>query len=406
MQEVLFNPEIWKYLSIPLIAGLVGWSTNWLAIQLTFYPVEFQGYKKPFFGWQGIVPRSYKKMASICVDTTMSKLGTLSDIIQSLEPKALIDRMIHVFLPQVETMVDDIMRKEKPVLWENLPKVAKNKVYNHIKGELPKRIDSIINDFQKDADQLINLKHMVITELGKDKKLLNRIFLESGNAEFKFIVNSGLYFGLAFGFIQMLIWYFLPAWWILPLFGLLVGYVTNWIALNIVFRPLRPIKIGKFEIQGIFLKRQKEVSRAWCDIVAHELLTVENFTKTLMEGPDSHKTKALVDKHIRTLLDESVALRTLAQVTMGPTGYANLKDNITDIAFEYSKQPFIDKKFNESRATLVADMIRERMEALSPEEFQGVLRPAFQEDEWMLILAGGILGLLAGFGQLVFIFGG
>ncbi len=406
MQEVLLNIDILKYLSIPLIAGLVGWSTNWLAIQLTFYPVEFIGYKKPYLGWQGIVPRSYKKMASICVDTTMSKLGTLSEIIQSLEPKVLIDRMIHVFLPKVETMVDEIMRKEKPVLWENLPKVAKNKVYNHIKSELPKRIDSIVNDFQKDADQLIDLKQMVVTELGNDKQLLNRIFLESGSAEFKFIVNSGLYFGLAFGFIQMLIWYFLPAWWILPLFGLLVGYITNWIALNIVFRPLKPFKLGKFTIQGIFLKRQKEVSRAWCDIVAHELLTVENFSKTLLEGPNAHQTKALVDKHVRSLLDESLALRTLAQVTMGPAGYANLKDNISDIAFEYSKQPFTDKQFNEGRANLVSDMIRERMEALSSEEFQGVLRPAFQEDEWMLILAGGILGLLAGFGQLVFIFGG
>jgi uncharacterized membrane protein YheB (UPF0754 family) len=406
MLEAFLNPEIWKYISIPIIAGLVGWSTNWLAIQLTFYPVEFQGIRKPFLGWQGIVPRSYKKMASICVDTTMSKLGTLSDIINSLEPKVLIDRMIHVLIPKVEIMVDDIMRKEKPVLWDNLPKAAKNKVYKHVKTELPKRLDALVFDFQQDADQLINLKDLVITELGNDKKLLNRIFLESGEKEFQFIINSGLYFGAAFGVIQMAIWYFFEAWWILPLFGLLVGYITNWIALNIVFRPLNPINLWKFSIQGIFLKRQKEVSKAWCDIVAFELLTIENFSKALLEGANSQKTKALVDKHIRNLIDESITLRTLAQVTLGPAGYANLKDNMTELAFEYSKEPFKDKRFNEDRAALVSDMIRERMEALSPEEFQGVLRPAFQEDEWMLILAGGILGLLAGFAQLVFIFGG
>lgn len=406
MLEAVFDPELWKYLSIPFIAGLVGWSTNWLAIQLTFYPVEFQGVKKPFLGWQGIVPRSYKKMASICVDTTMSKLGTLSDIVNSLEPKVLIDRMIQVLIPKVEYMVDDIMRKEKPVLWENLPKAAKNKVYNHVKTELPKRLDALVSDFQQDADQLINLKDLVITELGNDKKLLNRIFLESGNQEFKFIINSGLYFGAAFGLIQMVIWYFFSAWWILPLFGLLVGYITNWIALNIVFRPLNPVRLWKISIQGIFLKRQKEVSKAWCDIVAYELLTIENFSKALLEGPNSHKTKSLVDKHIRNLLDDSFTLRTLAQMTMGPAGYANLKDNMTELAFEYSKEPFKDKRFNDDRAALVSDMIRERMEALTPEEFQGVLRPAFQEDEWMLILAGGILGLFAGFAQLVFIFGG
>ena len=36
------------------------------------------------------------------------------------------------------------------------------------------------------------------------------------------------------------------------------------------------------------------------------------------------------------------------------------------------------------------------MKLLSPAEFQQVLRPIFQEDEFTLILAGGILGGLAG----------
>ena len=48
--------------------------------------------------------------------------------------------------------------------------------------------------------------------------------------------------------------------------------------------------------------------------------------------------------------------------------------------------------------------MREKMSELSPDEFEGVLRPAFQEDEWILILVGAILGGLAGAGQLVFLF--
>ena len=36
------------------------------------------------------------------------------------------------------------------------------------------------------------------------------------------------------------------------------------------------------------------------------------------------------------------------------------------------------------------------MNLLSPAEFQQVLRPIFQEDEFTLIVAGGILGGLAG----------
>ena len=46
--------------------------------------------------------------------------------------------------------------------------------------------------------------------------------------------------------------------------------------------------------------------------------------------------------------------------------------------------------------------LREKMQGLSGEEFEGVLHPVFQEDELTLILVGAFLGLVAGFGQAAF----
>lgn len=40
--------------------------------------------------------------------------------------------------------------------------------------------------------------------------------------------------------------------------------------------------------------------------------------------------------------------------------------------------------------------MRERMSALPPNEFEGVLHPVFQEDEMTLILVGAVLGLIVG----------
>ncbi len=40
------------------------------------------------------------------------------------------------------------------------------------------------------------------------------------------------------------------------------------------------------------------------------------------------------------------------------------------------------------------------MEALPPEEFEGLLHPVFQEDEWKLVLMGGVLGVIIGFAQI------
>jgi uncharacterized membrane protein YheB (UPF0754 family) len=47
-------------------------------------------------------------------------------------------------------------------------------------------------------------------------------------------------------------------------------------------------------------------------------------------------------------------------------------------------------------ALAVEKTIVDAMLALTPVEFEGVLRPAFQQDEWKLILVGGILGAIVG----------
>ena len=44
----------------------------------------------------------------------------------------------------------------------------------------------------------------------------------------------------------------------------------------------------------------------------------------------------------------------------------------------------------------------ERMQRLTPEEFEGMLRPAFKEDEWALIVVGAVLGFMVGEMQILF----
>jgi hypothetical protein len=55
-----FKANPGTYLLIPVVAAVVGWFTNWLAVQMIFYPVQFRGiplYRRPevplgLLGWQ------------------------------------------------------------------------------------------------------------------------------------------------------------------------------------------------------------------------------------------------------------------------------------------------------------------------------------------------------------------
>lgn len=406
MTSLFENPEFWQYLSIPVIAALIGWTTNWLAIRMTFYPLEFVG-KPPLFGWQGIIPSKARKMAAISVDATISKIGTVREIFQQIDPRVLAAHITSTVEPRTEEYVDELMLREHPTFWENLPASARNLVYERVRKSTPQLVDNLIDEVSRNIEDLLDIKGMVIQRLANDKRLLNRIFLECGDTEFRFIVNSGFYFGFLFGLIQMTIWYFYQSWWVLPFFGLLVGYATNWIALNVIFRPLHEKKIGPFRLQGLFLKRQPDVAESFCHIVTHEILTVGNIINAIMEGPKGERASNMVKKHIKQLVDETVGIgKPLTQVAFGPTGFATLKNQVGQKALEISRVPFNNPVFEIDRARAVKSIMVERMISLSSEEFQDLLRPCFQEDEIKLILVGAFLGFTAGVGQLVFVFGG
>ncbi len=400
---IVNSPHFWGFASIPVVAAVVTWAHVWLAIQMTLYPIEFMGIKEPWLGWQGIIPRKAKKMANIVVDKTIVKLGSLQEVFQQMEPEKIAQHMAKVLVDRVEEYTDEIMLERNATLWENLPMVIKSRVYARIRKQVPVIMDGLVKDMNENIDELMDLKEMVVNRLDSDKALMVRVFKEVGQNEFNFIINSSFWLGLFFGTVQMVLWIMCPDEWrdaSLPIYGAILGYLTNWVALNMVFRPLNPIKIGPFVLQGVFLKRQAEVAEQFSDLVTQELLSIKHIMWQIFNGSRSARTRYLIKKHLNPLMNGGV-VRTALQLSVGTEGFLELKQSIADKAVDLSMRPLSDPAFNKDRAAIIQKIFSTRMKALSSAEFQDLLRPAFQEDEWILIAMGAIMGFVAGVLQLV-----
>lgn len=400
---IVNSPHFWGFASIPIVAAVVTWAHVWLAIQMTLYPIEFIGIKAPWLGWQGIIPRKAKKMANIVVDKTIVKLGSLKEVFQQMEPEKIAKHMANVLVDRVEEYTDEIMLERNATLWENLPMVIKARVYARIRKQVPVIMDGLVKDMNQNIDELMDLKEMVVNRLDSDKALMVRVFKEVGQNEFNFIINSSFWLGLFFGTVQMVLWIFCPEEWrdaSLPIYGAILGYLTNWVALNMVFRPLNPIKIGPFVLQGVFLKRQNEVAEQFSDLVTQELISIKHIMWQIFNGSKSARTRYMIKKHLNPLLSGGV-VRTALQLSVGTEGFLELKQSIADKAVDMSMRPLSDPAFNKDRAAIIQKIFSTRMKALSSQEFQDLLRPAFQEDEWILIAMGAIMGFVAGVLQLV-----
>jgi len=167
-----------------------------------------------------------------------------------------------------------------------------------------------------------------------------------------------------------------------------------------VFRPLNPIKIGPWRMQGLFLKRQPEISEKFAELSTLEMVSLKHLVGEMLSGKYAERTRALIRRHLSPLLEGGV-VRTAIQLTVGPTGYAALKRTIVEKAAALSLQPLDNPQFNADRAKVIASIFASRMKAMSSKEFQDLLRPAFQEDEWIVIMMGAVLGAICGWLQLV-----
>ncbi len=96
----------------------------------------------------------------------------------------------------------------------------------------------------------------------------------------------------------------------------------------------------------------------------------------------------------------------VAEITVGREHLEEIKNSVGEKAVQVSTDPFDHWPFNRERSAVIEEVLRERMQQLPPDQFQDLLRPCFQEDEFKLILTGAVLGFIAGLAQLVFVFGG
>lgn len=398
LQALRHHPDFWLYMSIPLWAGCIGWLTNKLAIQVTFYPVDFIGVP-PFLGWQGIIPRKGRKMATILVDNTLGKITSTREIFQEFEPHKIAMHIVKVVDARIEEFTDDIINEQHAVLWENLPDLIKSRVYARTRKQLPQMMDDLLEEIQENIEELVDPREMIVEQMSTDKLLLNRVFLACADAELGFLHRAGFVIGLLIGLAAMVAWWFFPHWWVLPLAGFVIAFATNLLALNLVFRPLSPIKIGPFTVQGLFLKRQKAVSEIFCRMITSEVLTVGHFMRAIFRGAKSERTKAMIKKHLRPIVDNGM-VKTMAQITVGAEGYVDLKHTIEEKTIEMSLSSFDDPVFTRERGVMVEKMFRDRMQDMSAEGFQNLLRPAFQEDQLIVICGAGVLGAITGLLEL------
>jgi uncharacterized membrane protein YheB (UPF0754 family) len=394
----------WIVLLIPAISAFVGWFTNVVAVRMMFYPVEFVGIP-PYLGWQGVIPANALRLAKVSNALITEKLLSLRELFdETFDAQAFTGRLGAIIDEMTEQVIDEIANKRAKLAWDNAGEFMQNRVRERVRDEVLEVSRAIAMDLADHIDDILDIERTVLEAIERNRGLMGEMFYAVGRAEFKFIERSGLYFGFLLGVPQMIIWVQHPLPWILPAAGFVVGYLTNWIAIKLVFSPREPTKLGPITVQGLFHKRQNEVAEAFGRTVATRVLNADNIVKTVMESGGAARMNEIIEQRVGSLIDKYESHPMAVLLIPGQDRAALRSELLERIKKEWPKPGGFFHTFAGESVDLHGELER-RMKALDRESYEGVLRPAFQQDEWKLIAAGAVLGTVAGVLQLVYIFG-
>jgi uncharacterized membrane protein YheB (UPF0754 family) len=415
------------FLTIPVFTGVIGWLINWTGLIMLFSPVRFHGIRVPGMrqlarvlprkiqeipgvlqgglGWQGIVPARAAKMGSIAVDKAIAKLGTPREFYQQLEPDQIAEHIVTVFEPAMPGVIDEIMRREHPALWRDLPPRARQLVVARVQAQLPTVVRTVTDEIGEHIDQLLDPKIMVIEHFRENPDLVVRIFRDFGQRELNLMVAFGAIFGFLLGIPVALVDHWFGIWWLLPVMGILVGWATNALGMWLIFEPPEEHRILGIKVHGLFLRRQDEAAEVYAEIIAEDVITLEHMGDFLLDGPGGDRTRQMLADAMRPAIDRAAGpIRGAVRVAVGARRFDNIKDAVTQEAVDRTLMPFKDPEFSARQADKIRRLVAERTKELPPRDFVEMMRSAIKEDEWMLYAHGAIMGLGGGILHLM-IFG-
>ena len=148
-----------------------------------------------------------------------------------------------------------------------------------------------------------------------------------------------------------------------PVIGSVIGYFTNFLAVKMLFRPLKPVKIGKFTMPftpGIIPKGRDRLAKAIGGAVGNSLLTDEVLQETLLSDAMMEKVSAAVDKWLTENRENETPLRELLESFTGSS--EQLMDGASELISEKTLKKADDIGVGKLVAEQVASALKEKLQ--------------------------------------------
>lgn len=191
--------------------------------------------------------------------------------------------------------------------------------------------------------------------------------------------------------------------WLTPLVGAFIGWLTNYVAIQMLFRPRDPLRILGLSLQGVMPKRQHDLALKVGEVVERELLNPQDILDVMNTEEIKVHLAAVVEGRVDRFLRERLFrigwlyanVYSLEAVQKVKRALITELVNLFPQEVEAAVKQLVDK-------VNIAQIVAKRVDEFEFDRLENlVYRVASTELKWVVYL-GGVLGFIIGLLQVFF----
>jgi|LFRM01.1.fsa_nt_gb uncharacterized membrane protein YheB (UPF0754 family) len=185
---------------------------------------------------------------------------------------------------------------------------------------------------------------------------------------------------------------------VMAIIGGCIGYITNKLAIKLIFRPINPIKIPilNIEILGLIPKRKKEIAKNIGDIIQREFISVDEILENIIDENDKARIVTYIKGKVRIIIEER-AILIPSPIRQMLQGYI---ENIVEEEFsKYINELSKDIVHKAQDRINIQEIVENKINELDLYELENIILSIAEKELKHIEVLGLILGFLIGIVQ-------
>lgn len=189
--------------------------------------------------------------------------------------------------------------------------------------------------------------------------------------------------------------------WLVPVIGAFIGWITNWLAIKMLFHPRQPIKFFFITFHGIFPKNKRRIAERLGNVVQKDLINF-NDIKDRLKDPEA--LKGFTDEieiHVENAISERLSKNPLLKTLIPEPIVHNVEHTIV-MEIEQAMPKILDKSIEKIESKLnIEQIVRDKVNNFSDEKLEDLLLAITSKEFKFIEIIGGVLGFIIGVIQLM-----